>query len=80
MTDFNKPTNPPAFPTGRGLNMFVRKIRVQNKIGKVILSSAEAAVVRRMGVSLEAYIKVQLVHIAKKRRWKWFFNKEMNSA
>lgn len=25
-------------------------------------------------------IKVQLVHIAKKRRWKWFFNKEMNSA
>ena len=59
--------------------MFVRKIRGHDKFGKIILSSAEAAVIRRMGVSLEAYVKVQLAHIAKKRRWKWFFNKERNT-
>jgi hypothetical protein len=60
--------------------MLVRKVRGQNKIGKIILSSIEAAVVRKMGVTLEAYIKVRLVQIAKKRRWKWFFKKEKNSA
>ena len=58
--------------------MLVRKVRGQNKISKIILSGIEAAVVRKMGVTLEAYIKVRLAHIAKKRRWKWFFNKEKN--
>ena len=56
--------------------MYVRKIRGQDKVGKIILSKTEADLVRRRGVSLEAYVKQMLVHIAKKRRWKWYFNKE----
>ena len=56
--------------------MIVRKVRGQNKIHKIILSKTEADVVRRRGISLEEYVKVSLVQIAKKRRWKWFFNKE----
>jgi len=56
--------------------MIVRKVRGQNKIDKIILSKTEADVVRRRGISLEEYVKVRLVQIAKKRRWKWFFNKE----
>ena len=56
--------------------MIVRKVRGQNKIHKIILSKTEADVVRRRGISLEEYVKVRLVQIAKKRRWKWFFNKE----
>jgi hypothetical protein len=56
--------------------MYVRKVRGQDKVGKIILSKTEADLVRRRGVSLEAYVKQMLVHIAKKRRWKWYFNKE----
>ena len=56
--------------------MYVRKIRNQNKIGKISMSKTEADMVRRTGVTLEAYVKEMLKLIAKKRRWKWFFNKE----
>lgn len=56
--------------------MYVRKVRNQNKVGKIILSKTEADLVRRRGVSLEAYVKQMLVHIAKKRKWTWYFNKE----
>lgn len=52
--------------------MYVRKIRNQNKISKIILSKTEADVVRGRGVTLEAYVKEMLKLIAKKRRWKWF--------
>ena len=58
--------------------MLVRKVRGQNMIGKVILLAAEVAVVRKMGIPVEKYIKARLVQIAKQRRWKWFFNKEKN--
>ena len=54
--------------------MYVRKVRGQDKIGKVILSKTEVEVVRRMGIPLEKYVKERLVQIAKERRWKWYFN------
>ena len=56
--------------------MIVRKVRGENKISKIILLAAEIAVARKMGVSAEEYTKVRLDQIAKKRRWKWYFNKE----
>jgi len=56
--------------------MLVRKVRGQNKIGKIIMFAAEVAVVRKLGIPLEEYINARLVQIAKERRWKWFFNKE----
>ena len=59
--------------------MYVRKVRGQNKTGKIIMSKTEADVVRGRGVTLEAYVKQMLILIAKKRRWKWFFNKEKNA-
>jgi hypothetical protein len=55
--------------------MYVRKVRGQNKVGKIILSKTEADLIRSRGVSLEAYVKEMLKHIAKKRKWTWFFNK-----
>ena len=60
--------------------MLVRKVRNQNKVSKIILSKTEADVVRRNGVSLEEYVKQMLIEIAKKRRWKWFFDKEKSNA
>jgi hypothetical protein len=59
--------------------MIVRKVRGQDKVGKIILSRSEVESVKRMGVLLEAYVKQQLIQIAKKRRWKWYFNKEKNT-
>ena len=56
--------------------MIVRKVRGQDKVGKIILSRPEVESVKRMGVSLEDYVKQRLIQIAKERRWKWYFNKE----
>ena len=52
--------------------MLVRKVRGQNKVGKIILTAAQVAVVRKMWIPLEEYVKQTLLLIAKKRRWKWF--------
>jgi hypothetical protein len=60
--------------------MLVRKVRNQNKFGKIILSKTEADVVRKMGLKIENYVKQRLIEIAKKRRWKWFFDKEQQNA
>ena len=53
--------------------MYVRKVRGQNKVGKITLSASEVALVKKIGISLEKYVKNRLVQIAKERRWKWFF-------
>ena len=53
--------------------MYVRKVRGQNKVGKMTLSATEVALAKKIGISVEKYAKNCLVLIAKKRRWKWFF-------
>ena len=59
--------------------MYVRKVRGQDKVGKIILTAAQVAVVRKMGIPLEEYVKQTLLLIAKKRRWKWYLNKEQKT-
>ena len=54
--------------------MLVRKVRGQDKIDKIIVSTIEAKLAYKMGIPLEKYVKTQLVLIAKKRKWKWYFN------
>lgn len=58
--------------------MIVRKVRGQDKVGKIILSATDVKVANMMGVALERYTKEMLSLIAKQRRWKWYFNKEKN--
>ena len=53
--------------------MYVRKVRGQDKVGKITLTKTEADMVRKLGIPLEKYVKTQLILIAKQRRWKWFF-------
>ena len=55
--------------------MMVRKIRGENRVGKITLSATEVELAKRMGISVEKYAKNCLVLIAKKRRWKWFFDR-----
>ena len=56
--------------------MIVRKVRGQNKVGKVILSATEFEAFKKLGIPIAFYIGQQLVFIAKKRRWHWYLNKE----
>ena len=56
--------------------MRVRKVRGEDKIGKIILLAAEVGVARKMGIPVEKYVEARLVQIAKKRRWTWYFNKK----
>jgi hypothetical protein len=56
--------------------MIVRKVRGEDKVGKIILMRDEVEIARKMGISVEKYAAARLVQIAKKRGWKWFFNKE----
>jgi hypothetical protein len=55
--------------------MFVRKVRGQDKVGKITLTATQVALVKKSGVSLEDYIKQSLLIIAKKRRWHWYLNR-----
>ena len=59
--------------------MIVRKVRGQDKVGKIILSATDVKVANMMGVALERYTKEMLSLVAKQRRWKWYFNKEKNA-
>jgi hypothetical protein len=56
--------------------MIVRKVRGQDKVGKIILSQSEVAFCKKMGVSIDKYMKETLLLIAQKRKWKWYLNKE----
>jgi hypothetical protein len=56
--------------------MFVRKVRGQDKVGKITLTATQVALVKKSGVSLEDYIKQTLLMIAKRRRWHWYLNKD----
>jgi hypothetical protein len=55
--------------------MYVRKVRGQDKVGKMTLTATEVALAKKQGISVEMYAKHMLLIIAKQRRWKWFFNR-----
>ena len=59
--------------------MLVRKVRGQDKVGKITLTPLEMAVARKLNLPLEEYVKQLLLFVAKKRRWKWYFSKEKNN-
>jgi uncharacterized protein with PhoU and TrkA domain len=56
--------------------MLVKKVKGKNEIRYVIVTNAEIAVAKKLGIPLKTYIKQGLMFIAIKRKWKWFFNKE----
>jgi hypothetical protein len=56
--------------------MIVRKVRGQDRVGKITLMRDEVEAARKMGISVEKYAAARLVQIAKKRKWKWFFKEK----
>jgi hypothetical protein len=55
--------------------MRVRKVRNENRVGKINLSYSEVLLAEKLGMTVEKYALKQLELIAKKRRWKWFFDR-----
>jgi hypothetical protein len=55
--------------------MQVRKVRGQDKVGKIILSVTECMMVKKFGIPVEDYVKYELFRIAKQRKWKWYLDK-----
>ena len=68
----------PLKPNSRRRTVRVRKVRNENRVGKMTLTATEVALAKKMGISLEKYAQTALVFIAKQRRWKWFFNRNKN--
>jgi hypothetical protein len=56
--------------------MYVRKVRGKNAIYPVRMTSVQAMLAKKAGVSLEEYVKAYVAMIAKQRRWKWFFERK----
>lgn len=56
--------------------MKVEKVRGQNKIKPVRMSKIECDVATKLGLKPDEFVKQYVEMVAKKRRWKWFFEKK----
>ena len=52
--------------------MKVRKVRGEDRVGKIIVSQADVLYAKSLGVEIKTYNKRYLEMIAKKRRWAWY--------
>jgi len=55
--------------------MYVRKVRGKNAIHPVKMTSIQAMLAKKAGVTLEQYVKAYVKMIAKQRRWKWYLER-----
>jgi len=55
--------------------MKVRKVRGEDRVGKIIVSQADVLYAKALGVEIKTYVKRYLEMIAKKRRWTWYLVK-----
>lgn len=62
-----------------GVVMEVRKVRGQNKIHPIRLSKAEMQICHKLALKPESFIYEYVKMVAKKRRWKWFFEQKENA-
>ena len=59
----------------QGVTMIVRKRRGKEELMPVRISKVEADLVRKMGLTIEQYVKEYVLMIAKQRRWKWYLER-----
>jgi hypothetical protein len=55
--------------------MKVRKVRGEDRVGKIIVSQADVLYAKALGVEIKTYVKRYLEMIATKRRWTWYLVK-----
>ena len=55
--------------------MIVRKVRGENRIHLVKITSVQVMLAKKCGLTIEQYVSAYLKMIAKERRWKWWGTK-----
>ena len=56
--------------------MEIRKVRGENRIHPVRMSRVQYELALKLGLKPEEYVKAYLEDTAKRRRWKWFFERK----
>jgi len=55
--------------------MIVRKRRGKEELMPIKITEVEVKLCKKLGLSVEQYVKEGLLMIAKQRRWKWFLER-----
>ena len=55
--------------------MIVRKRRGKNELMPIQMTQVEAELCRKLGLTLEQFVKEYVIMIAKQRRWKWYLER-----
>ena len=55
--------------------MIIRKRRGREEIMPIRMTEVEVRLCRKLGLTVEQYVKEYLLMIAKQRRWKWFLER-----
>lgn len=54
--------------------MIVRKRRNKNSLMPIRIYAGEAELAKRLGLTIEQYVKEYVKIIAKERKWKWYLD------
>jgi hypothetical protein len=55
--------------------MIVRKKRGKNELMPIKVTKVEYELAKKLGLTIEQYVKEYVAMIAKQRRWTWWFNR-----
>ena len=55
--------------------MIVRKARGKNELMPIKVTKVEHELAKKLGLTIEQYVKEYVAMIAKQRRWKWWFER-----
>jgi hypothetical protein len=55
--------------------MIVRKRRGKEELMPIKVTEVQVRLAKKMGISIQEYVKAYVLLIAKKRRWKWYLER-----
>jgi hypothetical protein len=55
--------------------LIVRKARGKNELMPIKVTKVEYELAKKLGLTIEQYVKEYVAFIAKQRRWKWWFER-----
>ena len=55
--------------------MIVRKRRGREELMPIKVTKVQVILAKKMGISIQEYVKAYVLLIAKERRWKWYLER-----
>ena len=55
--------------------MIVRKRRGKEELMPIKVTKVQVRLAKKMGISIQEYVKAYVLLIAKERRWKWYLER-----